>query len=471
MIRAFKLLLVLMLLVFPAILPAQQATPAPPVSPGTNPEFLRTADEILAEMSQILELPARAPLAKSIRSREQIREYLVAQLKSQKDVEKRLADQKVLEKFGLLPRGFELEKFLIALLSEQIAGLYDPKAGEFFIADWLDLAEQKFVMAHELVHALHDQHFQIESWLDAAKPNDDAQLARDAVLEGAALGAMFDYILRDQKRGIRDLPEMEKVIRLQMAGEFQSNPLFASAPMYIREALLFPYLAGTTFTQRILKSGKGWADFNKVFAQPPGSTQHILHPDLYLAGISAKEVKLPALKPLLPKEWKELDQNVMGEFGFSLVLRQFLGEERAAQLAPAWSGDRYAILEHARTKRPLLIFRLRLASAEDAARFHGQYSELLEKKYSERRELLRRPNFFSFTGEDGGVFLQCAAEECLVVEGASRQAFEKVARAAGMPAAPRVPRPGGAAQPKNAARHGELPAPAVPGRAAAYPAL
>ena len=53
---------------------------------------------------------------------------------------------------------------MIDLLTEQIAGLYDPKSHEFYIADWIPMADQRMVMAHELTHALEDQHFQIEAW-------------------------------------------------------------------------------------------------------------------------------------------------------------------------------------------------------------------------------------------------------------------------------------------------------------------
>jgi len=42
-----------------------------------------------------------------------------------------------------------------------------PKAHEFYIADWIPADEQRMVMAHELTHALEDQHFDIEPWVHA----------------------------------------------------------------------------------------------------------------------------------------------------------------------------------------------------------------------------------------------------------------------------------------------------------------
>ena len=80
------------------------------------------------------------------------------------------------EKFGLLPKDYPLDQIMVKILTEQIAGLYDPDSQEFFIADWTSPADERPVMSHELTHALQDQHFHIDKWTDAAKPNDAAAL-------------------------------------------------------------------------------------------------------------------------------------------------------------------------------------------------------------------------------------------------------------------------------------------------------
>ncbi len=434
--RVLTLLSCAILLLVPGASPQSQPTPPPAHAPSV--EFLKAADEVLAEMSKLLSLPVKTPLKKSIRTREEIRDYLIRRMKEDKEPAKRYADQRVLEKLGLLPKGFALETFLLELLTEQIAGLYDPKSQEFFIAEWIAPDDQRMVMAHELTHALQDQYFRLDPWVDAAKPNDDAELARDAVLEGSALAAMIDYLLRESKKGVRDIPDIEELARGQLLGDLDKSPQLAKAPPFLREELVFPYLSGLTFTQRVLRSSSGWADFHKVFENPPASTQQILHPDLYLEGVAPKPVTLPDFRRLVPSGWNKLDENLLGEFGLREVLKQFLGAERAKALAPAWAGDRYAIFEHQKTKQLLLVFRLRLAGEFDAARFFGQYSEALELKYKERRELFRRPNFFSFDTDDGGIFLRCVGEECLSLEGGNRDLFERLARAIGWSAGPAV---------------------------------
>jgi hypothetical protein len=416
--------------------PARIDTPPAQVAPGSNADFLKAADEVLAQMSQLLDLPVKESLKKTLRSKKEIREYLVREEKEDKDEGERDADTKTLEAFGLIPKGFPLDAFMLDVLTDQIAGLYDPKAREFYIADWIPLDEQKSVMAHELTHALEDQSFHIDPWIKAARPNDDAELARESVSEGSAMAAMVDYTLRDQKMSVRDLPDVTLLIRSGAVSEMDKDPNLSKAPPYLRDDLLFPYLAGTTFSQQFLKAHTGWGDLKILFANPPVSTQQIMHPDMYLAGVTPEKVTFPQWKGIVPSEWKVLEENVMGEFNLNEVLKQFLGQDRADKLAAAWRGDRYVSFENSKTKDVPLVVLLALDNVEDAGRFAGQYSEALEKKYPNRTQLFRRPNFFQFHTDSGGVYLRCVDTRCLTVEGASRETFDKIDAAIGWNAAP-----------------------------------
>ncbi|HWF39722.1 MAG TPA: hypothetical protein VG322_14455 [Candidatus Acidoferrales bacterium] len=411
-------------------------TPPAQVAPGSNADFLKAADEVLAQMSQLLDLPVKEPLKKTLRSKKEIREYLVREEKEDKDDAQRDADTKTLEAFGLIPKGFPLDSFMLDVLTDQIAGLYDPKAREFYIADWIPLDEQKAVMAHELTHALEDQSFHIDSWIKAARPNDDAELARESVSEGSAMAAMVDYTLRGEKMSVRDLPDVTLLIRSGAISDMDKDPNLSKAPPYLRDDLLFPYLAGTTFSQQFLKAHTGWSDLKILFANPPVSTQQIMHPEMYLAGVVPEKVTFPEWKAIVPSDWKVLEENVLGEFNLDEVLKQYLGQQRADQLAAAWRGDRYVSFEDQKTKNVPLVVLLALDNVEDAGRFAGQYSEALEKKYANRTQLFRRPNYFQFNTDSGGVYLRCVATRCLTVEGASRETFDKIDAAIGWNAAP-----------------------------------
>jgi hypothetical protein len=413
------------------------SAPAPPSAGAdtSNAEFAVAADEVLQQMSQITGLQVRAPVKKTLRSREQIRAYVIREMNEDKEPAERYASEKSAEALGLMPRNFDFDAFMVDLLTEQIAGLYDPKAQEFYIADWIPIADQRMVMAHELTHALQDQHFKIEEWVKAARPNDDAELARESVLEGSAMAAMIDYLLLDKGLSIKDVPDIDPSL---MIGDLDDTPTMKKAPPFLRDSLIFPYMAGLSFSAALLKPG-GWSAISRVFAKPPVSTQQILHPALYKQGKAPAVVKLPPIDTLLGAEYAKLEDNILGEFGWKEVLQQFLDEKRATPLAAAWEGDRYAVFEQKKTKHLVLVTRLKLSSEEQTARFFGQYSEALEKKYAERSNLFRRANFFSFTTPDGDVFLHCAITECLTVEGTSRPIFDAINKSAGFPAPENAP--------------------------------
>ncbi|HEV2387072.1 MAG TPA: hypothetical protein VGS20_07420 [Candidatus Acidoferrales bacterium] len=420
---------------------AQRPATAPPPGSAAAPaspaqaEFLRAADDVLAQMSEILGLPVLHPLKKSIESKAEIRAYLVKEQQEDKEPAKRYADKKALEALGLIPPNFDLDGFLLDLLTQQIAGLYDPKAQEFYIADWIPVSEQRIVMAHELTHALDDQHFHIDAWSKAARPDDDAEAAREAVLEGSAVVAMLDYELHGMGRSVRDMPDIAPLTQA-VIGDASSSPDFAKAPPYLRDSLLFPYLDGAVFTQQVLKAGAGWTDFQKVFERPPASTQQLMQPQLYLEDKSPPPVALPDLKRLLGSRWRLLDQNVAGEFGLKEALKQYLGQTRAAALAPEWWGDRYAILEDKKTKSSLLLFLLRLDSQADAARYFEAYATLLDKKHAGHQPAFTAGEFLRFQSAEGGVYFECHDAECFSMEGADRAAFDRVTEAMGWPPAP-----------------------------------
>lgn len=417
-------------------------------NPQTNVQFFAAADQVLQVMSKILALPVKAPLKKSIRTKAEIRQYLADEQKKDESPRKRYADQRTLEAFGLIPKGFPLDSFLLDLLTDQVAGLYDPKKKEFFIADWISPIEQKPVMAHELTHALDDQYFHLEKWQKAVRANDDASMARDAVVEGSALAAMMDYTLADLHSSVRQVPDIAPFIESSVAAEMDKDPNLAKAPPFIRDELLFPYLDGAVFSQQVLKATKGWPDFKKVFENPPVSTQQILHPNLYFQGVKPRAIALPHLKAAIPHGWQKLDENVVGEFALREVLKQFLGARDAEHFSAMWDGDRYALFENKKTKQTILVVRLALDNEKDTESFFGGYRDALEKKYAVKGPAERAadrgaegvtegraeegPEFAAF----GNVFLRCFQEECLSVEGADRSVFDRIDAQLGWPPAP-----------------------------------
>ena len=426
---------------------AQQAAPAPPPSAkaapaADNPAFLATTDEVLQDMSRITGWDLKTPLKKSIRSREEIRAYVLQQMDDEKDAKERYASARTAEVLGLIPKNFNLDGFLVDLLTEQIAGLYDPKAHEFYIADWIPADEQRMVMSHELTHALEDQHFDIEPWVRAARPNDDAELARESVLEGSAMAAMLEYQLKGTGIKLKDLPEFDASIPAALIGDLSDTPMLKKAPPFIKDSLIFPYFNGLTFSLAVLKSG-GYPAFAGVFAKPPANSQQIMHPEAYFADRVPAPLKIDLPGAVPGEHWTLLEENTLGEFGWREVLKQFLDDESAPSVAASWDGDSYATFEEKDSKQLMFFARLRLADRDAAARFFKNYSEVLEKKYAERSRENRGPHFLSFDSGPGSVYLRCEARECILLEGGTSGIFLQWLGKLGWPLLPQAPKKSG----------------------------
>jgi hypothetical protein len=437
--RVFALLVAASCFVGGGAVRAQQAANAPLTEAqpkANNAEFAAAADEVLQQVSEITGLALLSPVKKTLRSRDEIRAYVLREMDEEKNPAERHAEAQSAEAFGLIPKGFDLDNFMVDLLTEQIAGLYDPKAREFYIADWIPIDDQRMVMAHELTHALQDQHFQIDVWVKAARPNDDAELARESVLEGSAMAAMIDYLLQGKGYSVVDLPAIDPSL---FAGDMSKSPKLQEAPQFLKDSMVFPYFGGLAFSTAILKTG-GWKGLSAVFARPPISTQQIMHPALYKSGKAPAAVTIPSSQKLLGPDWAKIDENEMGEFGWLEILKQFLAESIAKPLAAGWDGDRYALYEQKQTKRLVLFARLHLENEEDAVQFFQQYSAALLKKHAAHESESHVPNFLSFETPDGGVFLRCLAMECISVEGASRAVFDGINGMVGWPAAPQPPK-------------------------------
>ena len=442
LVRQLAVMGVLLCLLAVVPLRCQQASPAP-ASPApsvtTNPEFLAIADQVMNEMSEITGWKLKSPLKKSIRTREQIRAYIISEMNDEKDARERYASARSAEIFGLIPKGFNLDTFLVDLLTEQIAGLYDPKEHEFYIADWIQPDEQRMVMSHELTHALQDQYFHIEAWSRAAKPNDDAELARDSVLEGSATAGMLEYELRDKGIKLRELPDFDPSAFI---GDLGDSPLLKKAPAFIKDSLMFPYFDGLRFSMSILRTG-GWNGFDAVFANPPASTQQIMHPDLYRGAIVPLPIKVDLPNGVPGDGWNKLEENCMGEFGWREVLKLFLDEDRAGKLAFAWNGDDYATFEQKDTKHLMLFTRTRFNSERAARSFFDAYAEALKTKYPQRTPILNAQEDLEFDTPDGGVFFQCVDKECITLEGGDEKLFSRWTKKLAWPLpSPSRPNPG-----------------------------
>jgi hypothetical protein len=320
-------------------------------------ELLKTADEMIGITARLRGLQPKAPISRGIKTRAEISQYLNEQVRANYNEGELQAEGNMLRVLGLIPAGIDYKAFVLKLYTEQVGGCYDPEKKMFFIASWLSAAEQKPVMVHELTHALQDQYFDLNKMLKEERQldNDDRALASQALREGDGMSVMLNYLLEPAKRNFSQLPDLSFVMQSQRAIMQSQFPVFESAPAYIQETLLFPYGYGTAFLQKTWLQNPSWEAVNKIYSNPPSSTEQIIHPEKYFGtrdepqAVSAENfaAKLPS--------WKIAYKNVLGEFQLTLLLSLHVTEERAKRSAAGWDGDQVLLLENAAGKNAVLV--------------------------------------------------------------------------------------------------------------------
>src|SRR5829696_6846501 len=246
----------------------EPARPAPKAAPATPIATLERRVEQIREL-RFETLPKPQEVSPATAKREGLedldRSYPAAQ---------RHADEEVLKLLGLLGPGVDLRDVSATIFGQGVAGYYDPRTKRMRIVRGAQTENQvlnEITISHELTHALEDQRFKLD--LEDTSGSDDASLANLALVEGSATAVMFTYAER------------------HFSAEQTLGGLFSSLgqdtgdlPPFIEAQLVFPYIQGQKFVQRLYETGdRSWSLVNSAYRfRPPASTEQILHPEKYL---------------------------------------------------------------------------------------------------------------------------------------------------------------------------------------------
>ena len=268
------------------------------------------------------------------RSRTQVRDYVIHKFDQDLPPRDLAGLESALRLFGLIPDSLQLRPTMIDLLTEQIAGYYDPDSNALYIPADIEPYQLRVVVSHELVHALQDQYIKLDSII-TQRGHNDRRSAAQAILEGQATVVQIPVLMPEQKPDTLPLGWFWKQ-RTVMARQQAQMKEFAHAPLWLREGLVFPYLGGADFIIWFRRKYFG----KSVLDSLPTSTEQILHPDRYAQHDDPTEV-------IFPKSATDtvIYEDNLGEFETRLLFQQLLGDEtEAARLAEGWDGDRYRVL-------------------------------------------------------------------------------------------------------------------------------
>jgi len=229
-------------------------------------------------------------------------------------------------------------------------------------------------MAHELVHALQDQYVPVEPVQERLRDNDDASAAYAALLEGSASLAMIAYMMNTPVEETTRLGDIAWLMQVAMQQSYDQMPVFAAAPPFLRERVLFPYIRGSEFVRRLLERQK-FSALGQWLLAPPAPTEQILFPEKYL-------VLPPAAA--LPASWSSEELQPLGradgrsrQGGQHLLqhfLRVALPKETAENASAGWGGDSLQLLAEADGQPARVAWKIRWDNPEAAARFAAAMS-------------------------------------------------------------------------------------------------
>jgi len=386
--------------------PASPGKDKPPthITPEQAKQLFSLVDDLLKFSSDETGLPTKSNVKRQITSRPIVEAYLKTKFDEDESAKRLQRGEIVLKKFGLLDRDFALKPFLLALLDEQIEAYYDSKTKTVNMLDWVDIDEQKPVLAHELTHALQDQHSDLEKWSDQTPDEvslnfaddsshiakDEMDTARDAVAEGQATAVMMDYILKPMGKSLVKDPEVMDVLKNQMSSS-EGSPVLARAPILLSESLLFPYREGLSFEQDVWMDKGQAAAFPGALDRPPTSSWEVMNPREYEQKHIPPVPLMPNIHPLVDKIYKPYDIGQVGQLDLQILAKIFGGEAAARDLTPAWDGGIYwagqrrdakTAAEQASTKSLALFYLAAWKSAASAQAFAQLYADELGRKYS-----------------------------------------------------------------------------------------
>ncbi len=391
------------------------------LSQGTRTQI----EEVFEQTEAIRRLQASPEIKVNFLSREQLEERMLEDFEKENPEEEMRDAEEIMEMLGLIDPDIDIKELYVALLTEQIAGFYDPEDdGLYLISEEQRSmsAMDRYTLSHEFVHYLQDANF------DLMRPpfhdpdgaevstDDDASFAATCLVEGDAMIASEFWLA--------EYVDVSEMLEMQMESGDYSSQVLDSAPDYIRDALLFPYEAGTEFVRHIHKKG-GFSAVDAAFSSPPTTTEQIYHPEKYLAGEGAVEIRLENLVPTLGEGFDLDYENVLGEFDVYELLKSYMREGAAARAAEGWGGNRYQYYSNQAGEK-LLLQEYAWDSGKDAQEFVTAYLKYVEERFGgEAREGSPSGAWRTWKARDYFIGIKVQQDRTWLVQSSAEMPFRK----------------------------------------------
>lgn len=296
------------------------------------------ADSLRDKVGDIRGLPNPAAVPLLPRNEAELRDYIVSQI-DDKTLALIAHEERMLTHLGVLEDGASYQELLIALLTEQIAGYYEPdEKGLYVLAGHLDEMDTA-VIAHELQHAAQDHHWDLGAILRPTWHQSDVLSARSSLIEGDAMLTMIAY----SAGAFFPMVTWEVLDEAMELARKGAEKLSARYPRFLVDELLAPYVGGLAFAYTLYKDG-GWDAVNSAFEELPLSSAQILYPERYLQGEEPTLLSFDLDTSDAANLWGERrHSDVWGLASMRHLFSHLLPKEAAPRVESAtagWKGDR-----------------------------------------------------------------------------------------------------------------------------------
>lgn len=395
-----------------------------PTAAGAKAGPFDDIDNSVAQLSKITGLEPLKKVQRDTITRAEVKQFLEDRIREELRPEEIRLEELSLKRFGLIPREFDLKSATVDLITEQAAAFYDYRKKKLFLLEGDETsvpgadrdfgrAAQKMIVVHELAHALADQHFDLGKFIRKGR-NDDAATARMSVMEGQATWLMLETMAQGLGQSMRTMPAMLDLMGASATEAMASQyPVLATAPLYMRASLIFPYNQGLKFQHAVIQK-LGNPGFSQVFRQPPVSTQQVLHPDKYFAKVEPVTLAFPEL----PRGggWKIVLESTVGELEHSVLIEQYLSKRDAEEIAPHWRGGHLSLAEN-KARAAALLYMSEWDDEKSAKQMFSAYIQVLKKKWKSVQPETESESVFSGTGDDGPFLVKLEGRRLTSLEG------------------------------------------------------
>jgi hypothetical protein len=394
--------------------------------------------KVLKETQNLRQLSFKTEVPLEIFSPQEMQEYFENEFRKEYPGERLNQLEKAYHRLGFLHKGQKLHELYSTFKASAVVGIYDDVLKKIFLLNappthsfTIDLIQSlssrdsvsEMVLSHEAVHALQDQHFNLNHITELTEKNQDFAWATSALIEGdadyASQGILNPLIIPDRrKKGYLEIPE-----------PFLVDETLSQTPKILTLPFIFQYLYGAGFLKALTDSApqKPYQKVNQAFKDLPQSTEQIIHPQKYLFQRDLPTpVSLDSLKPFFPSHTL-LHEDTFGQLLFGIWVDARLDLATAYKVSQGWDGDRYLVFENPQTLQTLFLHLSIWDSQIDAIQYVKACKQSLEKKSVSFPSTEKdHDTYFSWNSPTEEGYLQRKQKAVFYAEGLSKNEIESI---------------------------------------------